>query len=258
MKEARILRGGNWGERLKNALAESSLAELDWMEQHTQLLKSDAHSRVGLITLQDRLCYLKFYSAKSMGQKILFRLGYSRGLRSFDAATELLAVDVQVPAPLACLLLSRGMMLLTQGVAGGRDLKALWQGDTEPAKRELLMSSAGHTLAVLHKAGYCHGDCKWSNFLWSTDGFYLVDLEGVKKTAAGGKTQARDLARFTVNAEDMGVEPECFELFLERYLQGGNHSRETIIRAIMPFLRQLRQRHKLKYGERGQQILREP
>jgi len=254
----RILRGNSWGERLQSELAKSSLAELDWMQQHTQLLKNDSHSRVGLITLQDRLCYLKFYNAKSTGQKILFRLGYSRGLRSFDAATELLAAGVQVPTPLACLLSPRGMMLLTEGVAGGKDLKALWQGDTEPAKRELLMSSAGHTLAVLHKAGYCHGDCKWSNFLWSTDGFYLVDLEGVKKTAAGGKTQARDLARFTVNAEDMGVEPECFELFLERYLQGGNHSRETIIRAIMPFLRQLRQRHKLKYGERGQQILREP
>lgn len=258
MKELRILRGDSWGEHLQNALAESSLAELNWMQQHTELLKSDVHSLVGLITLHGRLCYLKFYSAKSKGQQLLFRLGYARGLHSFDAATELLAADVRVPTPLACLLSSGGMMLLTQGIVEARDLKAQWQENIEPAKRELLLSSAGSTLASLHRAGYCHGDCKWSNFLWSGDGFYLVDLEGAKKTAVGGKKQARDLARFTVNAEDLGVGPECFELFLESYLEGGNHSRETIIRAIMPCLRQLRQRHTLKYGERGQQILREP
>lgn len=257
MNGIRILRGDNWGACLQNALAVSPLAELEWMRQHTQLLKSDTHSQVGLIPLQDRLCYLKFYSTKSMGQKILFRLGYARGLRSFDAATELLAADVRVPTPLACLLLPRGMMLLTDGIAGGQDLKALWQEDIGSTKEEMLMSGAGLALATLHNAGYCHGDCKWSNFLWSSQGFYLVDLEGVKRTDVGGKRQARDLARFTVNAEDMGVTTECYELFLASYLQGSNHSREIIIRAIMPFLRQLRQRHKLKYGERGQQILRE-
>jgi len=253
-----ILRGDAWGEQLQNELARSSLSEVEWMQQHTQLLKSDSHSRVGLLQLQNSLCYLKFYQAKSPGQKILFRLGYSRGLRSFDAAKELLAAEVLVPDPLSALLSGGGMMLLTEGVTGAKDLKALWQEDIEQTLRGELMAAAGDSLAKLHMAGYCHGDCKWSNFLWSSRGFYLVDLEGVKKSRVGSKKQARDLARFTVNAEDMGVPHESYELFLDSYLRLSKHSRDTLICAVMPFLRQLRQRHTLKYGQRGHKILGEP
>ncbi len=252
-----ILRGDAWAQRLRHALSSSPHSELDWMQQHTELLKKDADSRVGLIELHDRVCYLKFYRAKSSGQKLLFRLGYARGLRSFEAATELLAAKIQVPIPLACLRSPAGMMLLTEGVVGGRDLKAIWQENMEATEQELLMASAGRTLAELHTAGYCHGDCKWSNFLWSSKGFYLVDLEAVKKTAPGGKGQARDLARFTVNAEDMGLSAQSFESFLESYLKGSNNSRDAVIPTIMPFLRQLRRRHDIKYGQRGNQILRE-
>lgn len=257
MKESsiHILRGEEWGGRLQRALAGSELSEVDWMRQHTKLLKSDSHSRVGLLQLHGGSCYLKFYQAKSPGQKMLFRLGYARALHSFDAAMKLLAVNIQVPTPLSALLLPRGMMLLTEGIVDGKDLKAIWGDNIEESQRELLMAGAGYSLAKLHRAGYCHGDCKWSNFLWSADEFYLVDLEGVKKIARGSPRQARDLARFTMNAEDMGVLPEHFEWFLDSYLVAGNYPRETTIRAILPFLQQLRKRHKLKYGQRGHQIL---
>ena len=254
---ARVLRGDSWGERLKKVVAAATAGEMTWMAEHTEVLKSDDHSRVGLLRLHDSSCYLKFYQSKSAGQNMLFRFGYARGLRSFDAATCLLEADVLVPAPLCCLLLPGGMMLLTEGIVDGRDLKALWQQNIGEPQRALLMADAGRALAKLHTAGYSHGDCKWSNFLWSADNFYLVDLEGVRQTNRGGKRQARDLARFTVNAEDLGVAPEVYELFLEHYLQGSNNSRAVIIRAMMPFLRQLRRRHEKKYGKRGHEILRE-
>ncbi len=253
----RLLRGESWGQRLQEVLAASPLPGVKWMEQQTELLKTDTHSRVGLIQLHDALCYLKFYQTKSVGQRVLFRLGYARGLRSFDAATELLAASVQVPTPLACLALPGGMMLLTQGVSGGVDLKALWRENLTRSRGEELLVAAGRALAKLHAAGFSHGDCKWSNFLWSDRGFFLVDLEGVKKAAPGARRQARDLARFTVNAEDLGVAPESFELFLESYLAGGQGSRDTTVRAIMPPLRHLRRRHRRKYGPRGHPILRE-
>lgn len=251
----RVCRGRDWGERLTATLKMSPLGEVNWMEQHTQVLKSDSHSRVGLLQLDGSLCYLKFYSAKSWGQKMLYRLGYARGLRSFDAATQLLQVGVQVPAPHSCVLSPNGMMLLTEGVAGGKDLKALWQGNIKQPQQELLLASAGRILARLHGAGYCHGDCKWSNLLWSGNGFYLVDLEGVKRAPLGGKRQARDLARFTVNAEDLGVSPASFDCFLESYLAAVQLSREKIIAVVMPPLEQLRVRHETKYGKRGQRIL---
>lgn len=254
---ARILRGDRWGERLKKVVADASAGEMAWMQDHTELLKSDDYSRVGLLRLHDSSCYLKFYQSKSAGQNMLFRFGYARGLRSFDAATRLMEADVLVPAPLCCLALPGGMMLLTEGILDGRDLKALWQQGIGDPQRALLMAGAGRALAKLHSAGYSHGDCKWSNFLWSADNFYLVDLEAVKETSRGGKRQARDLARFTVNAEDLGVAPQVYELFLERYLHGSNNSRAVIVRAMMPFLRQLRRRHEKKYGKRGHEIVRE-
>ena len=253
----KICRGKDWGERLRQQLGASGLGENQWMEQHTRLLKEDSHSRVGLLQLSDRLCCLKYYQAKSTAQKMLFRLGYSRGLRSFDAATQLLRANVKVPQPLSCLLLPRGMMLLTEGIEQSKDLKALWQSRVEARQQELLLANAGATLARLHGAGYSHGDCKWSNWLWSGEEFYLVDLEGVKQASVGGKNQARDLARFTVNAEDLGVSAETFERFLDGYLSGGPRSREDVINAILPTLGQLRKRHEAKYGKRGQRILGE-
>ena len=254
----RILRGNDWGERLQRELAGSSCSGLDFMQQRTELLKSDAHSWVGLIHLSGRLCYLKFYRAKSVGQNLLFRFGFARGLRSFDAAEKLMMEGVQVPAPLACLRLDDGILLLTEGVMDAKDLKGLWQEPLAAPEQSQLMSSAGRALSGLHRAGYCHGDCKWSNFLWSQHGFYLVDLEGVKKTAASSKHQAKDLARFTVNAEDLGVSKQNFELFLDSYLKESHYTRGATIHAIMPWLHQLRARHTIKYGRRGQQILGDP
>jgi tRNA A-37 threonylcarbamoyl transferase component Bud32 len=224
----KICRGKDWGERLRQELGASGLGEMQWLEQHTQLLKKDAHSRVGLLQFSDRLCYLKYYRAKSAGQKMLFRLGYARALHSFDAATQLLRAGVKVPQPLSCLLLPRGMMLLTQGIDQSKDLKELWRDNIESSQQELLLARAGATLARLHRAGYCHGDCKWSNWLWSGEDFYLVDLEGVKQTPVDGNSQLRDLARFTVNAEDLGVAAETFEQFLDSYLDGGRRSRESV------------------------------
>ena len=256
----RILRGTHWGERLREELAGFSGSEVAWMEQNTQLLKSDSHSRVGLLQVHGKLCYLKFYRGKSIGQKALFRLGYARACKSFDAAGGLLRDKVPVPEPLACLLLPGGIMLLTEGMSGAIDLKAIWQGKPGESRQAELMAGAGAALAQLHRAGYCHGDCKWSNLVWSGEKFYLVDLEAVEKVASGagiGKKQARDLARFVMNAEDLAVSAQLFEFFLNSYLQNSGISRDRAIGLIMPFLLRLRERHKVKYGRRGQRILGE-
>ncbi len=260
----RILRGNHWGERLQQQLQGFAGSEMAWMEQHTQLLKSDDHSRVGLLRLDNELCYLKFYRAKSVGQRIMFRLGLARGMKSFARAEQLLAKQVVVPAPRSCLLLPRGMMLLTEGIVGGKNLKGLWSENIDQGLQDLLMMKAGSALAQLHRAGYCHGDFKWSNLLWSEEQFYLVDLEAVETVAdkagdspggAIGKNQARDLARFVLNAEELAVPTAIFEGFLTSYFAGTGRSDEASIRVIMPILQRLRDRHRAKYGQRGQQLL---
>jgi tRNA A-37 threonylcarbamoyl transferase component Bud32 len=253
----RICRGQSWGERLTQTLKVSELDEISWMEQHTQLIKSDTYSRVGLFQFSGRLCYLKFYRAKSIGQKMLFRLGYARGVHSFDAALKLQRAKVRVPVPLTCIESPRGMMLLTEGVADGKDLKALWQEAMGQSRQEQLLRSAGRTLSRLHLAGYCHGDAKWSNWLWSGDEFYLVDLEGVKQVPIGSKRQLGDLARFVVNAEDLAVSQASFDCFMVSYLTGDPRSKDNTISAIMPALMALRKRHEAKYGVRGHRLIGE-
>jgi tRNA A-37 threonylcarbamoyl transferase component Bud32 len=118
-----------------------------------------------------------------------------------------------------------------------------------------VLHSAGESVARLHRAGYAHGDCKWSNLLWTGGQCYLVDLDGAGKAPIGSAKQARDLARFTLNAEELDIGPELYEFFLQGYLQGVSVSRSVAIDQMMPSLRLLRDRHLAKYGERGRRLL---
>lgn len=251
----RILRGDAWASSLRELLLPVPIDMAIWMEQHTRLLKSDSHSRVGLLQLQGQLCYLKFYRRKSPWQQLLFRLGRGRGIQSYDVASELLARGVAVPEARACLLVGEGMLLLTEGMENSQDLKALWQAGLADCRQDELLRAAGVTLAQVHRAGFSHGDCKWSNLLWSGQQFYLVDLEAAQRASTLGVGQARDLARFSVNAEDLGVAPARYEQFMQSYLEGTGHSREEVVECLMPPLGELRLRHLSKYGERGARLL---
>jgi tRNA A-37 threonylcarbamoyl transferase component Bud32 len=255
----RIIRGGSsgdgWGVALQDLLATSSKDTAAWMQQHTRLLKSDTNSLVGLLQLQHEACYLKLYRYKSTLQKLLFRLGRGRPVRSFDVACKLVESEVPVPRPRACLLVPGGVLLLTEGIAGGGNLNDLWREQPAHDKFRQVLHGAGESVAHLHRAGYAHGDCKWSNLLWAGRQCYLVDLDGVGKAPLGSAKQARDLARFTLNAEELDIGPELYELFLESYLQGVGASRHGLIARMTPILHLLRDRHLAKYGERGQHLL---
>jgi hypothetical protein len=224
------------------------------MERHTRILKSDSFSRVGLLELAGQGCYLKLYLAKSTVQKVGFRLGYGRGVRSFDAAVQLARDALPVPEPRACLLVPEGMVLLTQALANAADLRALWLAVPAAEEAERYMRKAGEALARLHGAGYAHGDCKWSNLLWRDPGYHFVDLEGVRKlpatrlfAGAPAARQVRDLARFTIDAEELGASPVQFEIFLHSYLAGTPWSRQQLVTGLQELLPAIRERHLRRY-----------
>jgi tRNA A-37 threonylcarbamoyl transferase component Bud32 len=226
------------------------------MEQHTRLLKSDTHSRVGLLEIQGQPCCLKLYLAKSRWQRLGFRLGRARALRSFDMAGKLAQRGLPVPAPRACVLVPEGVLLLTEGIVNSRDLRDLWLEQPDPERAELLMRCAGAALAALHRAGFAHGDGKWSNLLWSGEQFFLVDLDAVRKLQSAGGTapvplprQVRDLARFTVDAEELGVSREQYDIFLQCYCARMNCSREILASEITSEADSIRLRHAKKYGK---------
>ena len=252
---AGVLRGKRWAEALLEALASPPRENVDWMETHTRVIKSDAYSRVGLLELAGESSYLKYYRQKSILQQWWFWLGRGRGVQAFDRAGQLAAAGIRVPEARACLLVPGGMLLLTQGLPQARDLKALWQ--SQPSEQTLteVLGMASCTLADLHRAGFAHGDCKWSNLLWWDDSVYLVDLEAVTRASPGDAAQARDLARFTVNAEDLGVGQEQYFVFLDAYCQAMEMPREAVVDRLHGDLQRYRARHREKYGERGAPLL---
>ena len=252
---SRVLRGRQWGDQLLDALGTQGGNAARWMERETRIIKSDRHSQAGLLQLQGQPCHLKYYRPKGALQKLQFRLGKGRGVASFDNALRLKEAGLAVPEPLACVLAGGGILLLTQGIEQGRDLKSLWTEGQSGEQLQSLFERAAVTLASLHDAGFSHGDSKWSNFLVAADKIYLVDLEAVSRSRLEGPGCTRDLARFTVNAEDMGLAAGHYRTFLQRYTDELGLSADSVIQRIRPDVEALRRRHRDKYGERGHPLI---
>lgn len=245
-----IVRGGQWAADLQAQLPRGSLSQ--WMASDCRIVKRDSHSLVALAELQQQLCYLKLYRPKSPLQRLAFRLGHGRAVAAFDHALLLSARDIAVPTPLACLRVDDGLLLVTEGLAGASDLKSYWQASDSLLP---LLPAAAESLALLHRTGFAHGDCKWSNLLWHDHRIYLVDLEAVTACAPASAAQWRDLARFTVNAEDMGLPKADYDNFLSPYCRHMGIERELVLASMQAPLTRLRRRHESKYGERGARLV---
>jgi tRNA A-37 threonylcarbamoyl transferase component Bud32 len=225
------------------------------MASNTRPLKTTRHSFVGLLELEGELCYLKLYTGKSLFQKGLFALGRGRAVTGFDIAQELLRQGVQVPAPLACLSMDGYMLLLTRGIAQAVDLNTLWLRGLGEKQKLYWMERCAEVLGTLHSKGFSHGDTKWTNLLCQEQKMWLVDLEAVKATNGRLNPVGRDLARFTLNAEDRELSQEHFEQFLSGYCDVSGIARSDLLAVMARPLGKMRQRHRLQYGQRGRRLL---
>ncbi|KAA1190616.1 hypothetical protein F0M18_12460 [Pseudohalioglobus sediminis] len=250
---AAVLRGGAEAFALADVLPGGATAS--WLAENGRVLKRDDHSLVTLLEHAGQLRYCKYFAAKHLLQRVAFRFGLGRAVRAFDAARLLQDRDIPVPAPLACLRRQDGLLLVTEGLRGALDIKAIWLDESTRAWRQRVLDNAGSLLAQLHSAGFAHGDCKWSNLLWQGEQLFLVDLEAVEQCARGHGQQSRDLARFTVNAEDLGVDSAAYRQFLEVYCGAMGESAADVAARIQPHLARFRARHLEKYGERGARLL---
>jgi len=251
----RVIRGEHWAQALLAKLVDADRDTSAWMDVHTHLLKRDPYSQVGLLQLAGRPCCLKLYRCKSSLQSLQFALGRGRAVNSFDGGHSLRAAGIAVPEALALLRVPGGMLLLCSAIEQAENLQMLWPRVDSCATREQILDRAAQLLAQLHSAGFAHGDCKWSNWLWAQGQLYLVDLDAVCQAAAGDRRQARDLARFTLNAEELSLQPALYNLFLEGYLSAMGLSREVLMPHMLVELQRLRQRHLQHYGEPGQRLV---
>ena len=245
---ARLLRDGGWGGVLARALAEPPAGIEAWLATHTRPLKTDSGSRVGLLQLRGDTCCLKLYRSRGGVRALAFRLGIGRGVRSFDRALELAAAGIRVPEPRACLLVPGGMLLLTEGLPASRDLRALWTSGAGVGDWTGLLDAAGRALAGLHASGFAHGDCKWGNLLWSGGEICFVDLDAVHRARGDGARSMRDLARFTLDAEELALPLALYRGFIGSYAMAAQRQPEELSRSILPSLDRLRRRHLAKYG----------
>ncbi len=254
-RASRIVRGVDWGRRLVSDLEKPPSDIVSWVEQHARLLKSDEFSRVGLLEVGGQPCCLKLYLAKSPLQRLGFRLGYGRSVRSFDSAGKLAACGLPVPEPMTCLVVQGGMVLLSRGIADSSDLRALWLARPTPEAARQFMAGAGSLLASLHRAGFSHGDCKWSNLLWNGERFYLVDLEAVRTVKPArsallpiGGRQLLDVARYTIDAERLRASQADYDVFINSYCSDLGCDRERVVAGMRPALEAIRKRHRETHG----------
>lgn len=251
----KVIRGDAWAARLKGQLNVPNVNTAQWMEDHTRIVKSDVHSLAGMIEISGKPCFLKLYYHKTPLHKLQFAMGGGRPVRSFDVALALRAKGVTVPRPHGCLRVPQGMLLLTQGISGEGNLAQLWRAGLSEEEALGLMRRAGDALARLHCRGYAHGDCKWNNLLWDGRRVYLIDLDAARRAALHSPRQARDVARFTLNAEELDVAPLFFEQFLASYLESVESDRDELVKQVMPLLKNFRSRHLKRYGRSGEVLL---
>jgi len=248
--KVRIKRGDVWAARLKEHLTTSQVGAAEWMEDHTQIISSTVDSLSGLLQLDDVLGYLKLYLFKPYKYKMSLGLRKPQPLRNFDIASAFAEKGIAVPRPLACLAVSQGMLIVTECLSGGGNLAELWRTQSAVPSADVMMRAAGETLAQLHVAGYNCGDCRWEHLFWNGQRVYLTMLDSTRKSPLAGIQQARDLAQFTANAEELGIGSVLFEQFLETYLQGINGNRREVVERMIRPLYRFRGQHMARYGQR--------
>lgn len=249
-----VIAGEIWGHKLSLEIEQSSLPADVWAKRNMEVIKDTPGSLVGLLDLDNQRCYLKYYRIQSWQQRLWFKAGLSRGSRSFAKARVLLSSDILVPRPYACVMAKGGFLLLTQAIPQAIDLQTLWEQGQATVDHSC-WEQAGSSLAKLHNAGFFHGDFKWSNLLLADGEIYLVDLEAVGELSPSGRRRYRDIARYTLNAEDMGAALGSYRAFLQAYLVATGLEEADVIKRTQPTLNRLRAHHIKKYGERGHLLM---
>ena len=236
-------------------LSSSHLDTVQWLQQNTTVLKSDGSNLVSSLVLDDRHCCIKFYPQKTRLKKLLTRLQIGRPIQSYKAARALRRRGLSAPQPFGCLLVPEGVLLLAELVPCEGNLEDVFLSQPAEERVQLMLQVAGKSISQLHRSGYAHGDCKWANLLWDGHGLHFVDLDGVSRASVNSGKQSRDLARFTLSAEELEIGAPLYDCFLESYLQGSEDSRRELVERMAPFLYTLRARHLGRYGPRGQRLI---
>lgn len=235
----------------------------DWFETKVTIIKADTYSQVGLAETETLgKIYVKRYSAKFCWHRLAMLLVLGRPVKCFKMSSALLEHGLPVPEPYG-LITAKGFFgfphssyYLCQGLIDAEDLKSFYMAadDSHSAIIKDRLQCVGRQLAQLHNAGYMHGDCKWSNILLQGTEVFFVDLDNSRKTF-GRDAEAKDLARFILNAEELAIGKVAFECFINAYCETRNNASNTLMSSSKFQLDKLRIKHLARYGDRGERLM---
>tara|TARA_Y100001934_G_C12338717_1_gene768968 strand:- start:243 stop:1031 length:789 start_codon:yes stop_codon:yes gene_type:complete len=227
-----------------------------WFDQPHRALKQNAKVDARLLQLPSGPVFVKQYKVASRLRRTFVTLTGFRARRMFRLSLCLLAIGVRVPQPLAYVLDRRHDRLSSFFVCEAlqaRDLKsvACGPGLDEAGGEARVFSRVGEMLVALHRAGFSHGDMKWANLMVddASQELILIDLDGVRRPwLFRNKRFGRDLARFILNARELGVAPESIDALLVMYARARGRSVQQVRADLRPAYNKLARRHRDKYG----------
>jgi len=173
-----------------------------------------------------------------------FRL--SRGRKAWVFHDDLKRNSVSIPEPVIFLEIKRLMFvtrtyLATRWIDGGFSVHRLAlkkDCPPHPLDIESILCTCVDVIVNLHKAGFLHGDLKWSNFLYIPTGnphTVLTDLDSLRKSASPS-AQARDFARFLISSEEYPLDRKTIRTLIRRYLKEMGFSRAALEEDIWKYV----------------------
>ena len=226
-----------------------------WMDGPHQLLKRTPKLDARLLHVDGRQVFVKRYLGAGLLKRVMARLGLSRARRIFRISQSMIGVGVSVPEPYAWLSEHGcGHSIYVCEALNARDMKSVASDELGLAALggvNKVFDNVAEMLCRLHRAGFVHGDMKWPNIMVETNGDHLVlvDLDGIRRPWLSKKKRfARDLARFVIDARELGVDEKSVQYFMRAYARRVDIAEKALWDNMAPSYRKLAERHRRRYG----------
>ena len=198
--------------------------------------------------------FVKRYSYSGL-RRLAARLGRERARRNYVISMAWQAAGIPVPQPLACLVApgTATSWFVCEALDGAIDMHELTrhgQPEADAVQRQILFTGL-QLLARVHQAGWSHGDAKWANFILSADyqQIWLVDLDAARRCKLGSRRQARDLARFCLNAREAGFDTGLIQQALQDYLSRTGSDSDRFLAWVDHYHDKVMRRHQTSSGD---------
>lgn len=172
-----------------------------------------------------------------------------RAKRAHQRILTLQQLGLQTPDTLGYVQGPHFDYLFQQAPTGAADLRRLKADGTDIHSRaEQIYRQVTGQLALLHRCGRHHGDCKWENILLNpeTGRLLLIDFDGNRRLWPFNRQRffAKDLARFILSSQENGMADSCEQQILALYSQQlGTELSAGFLRRIRRLHAKIQRRH---------------